>query len=450
MKFRRWVGSVRTRVTAAATLTVVLALVVVGVFIVRSTASASVEDAQRAAELQARNLAVAVEAGRITPVLDVDSAGTTILQVVGEGGQVEAASPQLRNMPALEPAPPSVGEQKPATVRVVSLGGGQTDYRVVTLSVDSAKGPLAVTAGVSLQPAQKTIDRLVKVLIFGFGVMSIAAAGVAWLLVGWALRPVDAIRKEVDGLTEVDLDRRVPVPDHQDEVRDLAVTMNRMLQRLEEATDRQRAFIGDASHELRSPIASLRAQLEVAATHPETVGTAELAKETLADVVRLQHLSDNLLLLARLDAEASERQQRQPLLQVLRQALADRHGDRVPVLTEVGGEDCGMAAPGSFTQVVTNLVDNAVRHAETRVVVRVLCEPERTLLIVEDDGPGIRHADRERVFERFVRLDDARSRESGGAGLGLAIARDLARSLGGDVSAEEGQSGAQLKFYLPN
>lgn len=429
----RWLGSVRARVTITASLAVGLVLLLVGVFVVRVAASTMLEDAQNVAEVQARNLGIIVSAGRANPILDVDASGSTVLQVVDEDDHPISASPQLYEVSALIEGVPPEGEIFTSTVRVAPWKGPPTDYRVVSLRVESPSGPVAVLAGVSLESAQLSLDRLVSILGWGLLAVLIVVAGVSWLVTGWALRPVREIRSEVDDITEDQLDRRVPVPEHKDEVHRLAVTMNRMLERLQAATDRQQAFIGDASHELRSPIASLRTQLEVAAAHPETFTTRELADEALTDVLRLQALAEDLLQVARLDVAVAPSEPSQPLGIVLDDLLGSRRGDRVSVdlvLAEGGRAPVPVA---TVNQVVTNLLDNAVRHASSQVRVHAAVADGFARIVVLDDGPGVSAQEAERVFERFVRLDDARSREDGGTGLGLPIARDLARSAGGDV-----------------
>lgn len=442
-------GSVRARVTIAATLAVAVVLIVVGVFIIQMTASSAVRDAQNVAEVQARNLAIVVEAGRVSQVLDVDSAGSTVLQVVAENGEVLAASPQLEGVPALISGVPEVGSTYSSTARVVSWLGEEEDYEVVSLGTSSPDGPVAVLAGVSLEGSHQALAGLVRTLSSGMLAVLMVVAGVSWLVTGWALGPVAAIRREVDDITESQLDRRVPVPEHKDEVHRLAVTMNRMLSRLQEATARQQAFIGDASHELRSPVASLRTQLEVAAAHPTTFTTKELADETLADVLRLETLAEELLKMAKLDAGSIEESASKPLGQVLSELLDGRHGDRIPVDLKLGE---GVEAPvpvGVTTQAVTNLLDNAERHAGVQVVLQARAAGGSVRVIVLDDGPGIPTEHRERIFERFVRLDDARSREDGGTGLGLPIARELARSKGGDLKVVESASGGAFELTLP-
>jgi len=274
-----------------------------------------------------------------------------------------------------------------------------------------------------------------------------------WWAVGRALRPVEAIRARVDQITAAQLDQRVPEPATSDEIARLARTMNAMLARLEESADRQRRFVADASHELRSPLARMRAELEVDRAHPETADPASTADSVLTETVGLQRLVDDLLVLARGDAGAlggggdttvdlDELVDRLAARARARGADIDTRAVR-PV--QVRGE------PAQLERAVANLLDNAVRHAGLRVTVALDgSDGEQAELVISDDGPGIGPADAERVFERFTRLDDARTAGSGGVGLGLAIARDIAERHGGTLTLRPGGgSGAQFVLVLP-
>jgi signal transduction histidine kinase len=252
-------------------------------------------------------------------------------------------------------------------------------------------------------------------------------AGVTWLSVGRALGPVAAIRAKVADITARDLHRRVPVPRSKDEIAALATTVNGTLDRLETAVEQHKRFVADAAHELRSPIATLRARLELAEP-------SELTAEALADVERLQSLAADLLMLARLDAGEPLRSGEIDLGQVAAEAaLRARRRPDVRVELDVAPDVVLPGSSGHLDRLVTNLVDNAVRHASATVRVRVAAEDGDAVLVVSDDGPGIPEDQREAVFGRFTRLDAARARDAGGAGLGLPIARDIAHLHGGTL-----------------
>jgi signal transduction histidine kinase len=210
--------------------------------------------------------------------------------------------------------------------------------------------------------------------------------------------------------------------------------MNSMLGRLDEAVARQSRFTSDASHELRTPLASLRTQLEVLLAHPDRLDWRRACENALLDVTRLQDLVADLVLLGKLDHGGPER-----LVPVtLSEVVAAVAGGRDGVDVEVSATPLVLGHRARLERLVRNLVDNAQRHAVSRVVVTVSAVDGHALLIVDDDGPGIPEADRERVFDRFVRLDDARARDDGGSGLGLAIVADIVRVHGGTVVVDGG------------
>jgi signal transduction histidine kinase len=265
-------------------------------------------------------------------------------------------------------------------------------------------------------------------------------------VVAAALGPVEALRTGAERITGEGGTDRLPVPDGRDEIHRLAVTLNGMLDRLAAARARQRAFVADAAHELRSPLANMRTELEVAQRLGDPPGTADL----LADVERLTRLVDDLLLLARAD-DAPGLVSREPvdMAELVRDVAGRYAGTRVPVTVADGEARWVEGDPRALRHVVVNLVDNAVRHAASRVTVTVGGTAAGVELTVRDDGPGIPAGDRERVFERFTRLDDARARDAGGAGLGLAIVRELVRRHDGTVTLTDARPGVRASVHLP-
>jgi signal transduction histidine kinase len=251
-------------------------------------------------------------------------------------------------------------------------------------------------------------------------------------------------------VTETGVPRDLPVPPARDEVRSLAVTLNDMLSRLAEAQQRQRDLVSDTAHELRSPIASIRAQLEVALDHPEGLDWPEMARDVHADTLRLARLTEDLLLLARLD----ERQlRRKPVdLAVVCESVAARYATaRVPVTAETAGPCVVAGDADALSRVLVNLLDNAVRHAASRVCVSTRADGGWAVLTVADDGPGIPAEDTERAFGRFSRLDNARSRAGSteGSGLGLAIVRSTAEAHGGSARLGDAGPGLRATVRLP-
>jgi signal transduction histidine kinase len=226
-----------------------------------------------------------------------------------------------------------------------------------------------------------------------------------------------------------------------------------MLARLEDATERQRRFVADASHELRSPLTGMRAQLEVDLEHPELADWQATERDVLGDAIRMQRLVDDLLAIAVVDASAFDATHRAPVdLDEIVLAEARRLQTRSALAVDARAVS-GAQVEGNADQllrVVRNLLDNAARHAASRVEVSLVESPTHVTLRVVDDGPGIPDADRQRVFERFARLDDARGRngDDGGAGLGLAIVHDVVVAHGGTVAVENAP-GAAFTVVLP-
>jgi signal transduction histidine kinase len=277
-------------------------------------------------------------------------------------------------------------------------------------------------------------------------------AATTWKVVGRTLAPVEAIRGEVDEISADELHRRVPDPPGDDEITRLARTMNRMLGRLEDAQARQRRFISDASHELRSPVASIRQHAEVALAHPDAVTAAELAETVLAEDLRVQDLVDDLLLLARADEHTLHLRRRPVDLDDLVFEEARRLREVTDLAVDTAAVSAGRVEGdiAGLRRVLRNLGDNAARHARSRISFSLAERDGSVVLVVDDDGPGIPEGDRERVLERFVRLDDGRARDEGGSGLGLAIVSELTRAHGGTVSlADSPLGGARVEVRLP-
>jgi signal transduction histidine kinase len=307
---------------------------------------------------------------------------------------------------------------------------------------------LALPLGDALE-ATGTVTRL---LFVGVPLLLLLIASITWLIVGRALRPVDTIRREVDSIGAGDLDRRVAEPPTDDEVGRLARTMNRMLSRLESSALAQRRFVSDASHELKSPLASLRQHAELARSYPDRIDVAELAGVVLEEGARLQDLVESLLLLTRLDERAGVVVRHPVDLDDL--ALADARRLRDLGAIEVDTSGVGPARVDGdermLARALRNLTDNAARHARSRIAVGMRGDADGVVVSVEDDGEGIPAEDRLRVFERFVRLDEGRARDAGGSGLGLAIVGEIVQAHGGTIAVDESSlGGARFVIHLP-
>jgi signal transduction histidine kinase len=310
---------------------------------------------------------------------------------------------------------------------------------------------VTVYVGTSLESVNETIATVRRVLLLILPPLLALLAVASWVLVGRALRPVEAIRAEVADISGRALDRRVPVPPRRDEIGRLASTMNEMLDRLQAASERQRKFVGDASHELQSPIAALRTQLEVAIAQPATTDWAATSSDLLAESRHMERLVRDLLFLARSDGEEGVRRIEPVDLDDIVLEEATRLRSTAQVRVDASGVS---AAPltgnrDELTRLVRNLLENAEHHAESRVRIRLSAEGREIILMVEDDGPGVPPAERERIFQRFTRLDEARSRNNGGTGLGLAIVKEITERHGGTVCVENAAPGARFAVRLP-
>jgi signal transduction histidine kinase len=347
----------------------------------------------------------------------------------------------------------------PATVArvrsgaAVPLAGSRVGLPDQLRLVGAPAGASTVLVAVSAAEARDTV-RLVELTVAGLVPVAVLCFAVAcWLVVGSSLRPVEALRQRADEISGAGQGQRLPVPRGRDEVHRLAVTLNGMIARLETSSQRQRAFVADAAHELRSPLAAVRTQVEVSVAHPRAAPWAETADGVLEDVGRMSRLVDDLLLLARIDAGAADTRDRPmtDLGSVVASVVGavSSMGPRVPVTCDVAGDVRVRADPDILHRIVQNLVDNAVRHAATAVEAAACRHGDEVRLLVTDDGAGVPQEARERVFERFARLDDARSRDAGGTGLGLSIVRDLAVASGGSATLEDVAVGARFVVRLP-
>ncbi|WP_433183727.1 HAMP domain-containing sensor histidine kinase [Actinoallomurus sp. CA-150999] len=303
--------------------------------------------------------------------------------------------------------------------KLTGIGGRTAQRLTVYVLVSTADAKTAVA----------TIDRL---LGWGLPVAVPFVGLIAWFVTGRALRPVEAIRAKMADISVHALDQRVPVPATGDEITRLALTTNETLDRLEHAHHRQQRFVADASHELRTPLAGLRNSLEIALAYPDRTDWPITVATTLADVDRLQRLAEDLLLLASPARAASTTSD---LAGIVEEQVAERaHTRDGPAFTAHTTRPALVRESETrLARIVRNLLDNAARHARTEVTATVAVTDGGVTLTVTDDGPGVPPEDRERIFERFVRLDDARTRADGGAGLGLTIVRDLVTGLGGTV-----------------
>ncbi|MER6999573.1 HAMP domain-containing sensor histidine kinase [Streptomyces sp. NPDC000410] len=429
--------SVRARAAIGATLVVAVALIGAGLAVLLVLRTHLTDRAALEAEVTARDVAAQIDLGVPYDRLELPDGEERPVRVTGEDGKVRAASEDLEAM--------SGADEESGTATV---DGETADYRFAAVEATvPGGGTVTVHAGAPLAAEREAVGTVRDAMLIGLPVLLAVVAGVTWLVTQRALRPVEGIRAEMAAITaSADLSRRVPVPDSRDEVARLARTTNDTLAALETSVERQRRFVADASHELRNPIASLRTQLEVGAAHPDLLDVPG----AVADTVRLQQLAADLLLLARLDAGERPGRTRFDLGALVREEVSQRPAARVPVAVDAGEGLDVAGSRGQLARVLGNLLDNAQRHARTAVSVSVWRAGDRVVLAVDDDGEGVPDAERERIFERFVRLDEARTRDAGGAGLGLAIARDVAHRHGGTLTTSTApRGGARFELRLP-
>ncbi len=324
-------------------------------------------------------------------------------------------------------------------------------FRLIAKKITVNQKSYSVIAGYSLVKTLKATHYLIKLLIALNLLVSMLVFIVTWFVTRGALRPVERMRSEVEELSIKDLSKRVSVPESKDEIGRLGRTLNSMLERLEISDQRQRRFVSDASHELRNPLAGMRTQLEVELLYPQSENVEQGRQALLRSTLRLQELTEDLLILAVSDSDTEMlNQQHIDLGEIVLQEVADFPVSPGVQLDTSGVETVRLLGDQSqLRRAFTNLLANANRFAESQITILVHSDNDWAYLEVFDDGPGIPMADRERVFERFSRLDNSRSRHAGGTGLGLAITKQIVLSHGGEIGLLEEKQGAHFQIRLP-
>jgi signal transduction histidine kinase len=431
--------SLRARLLALGVTGVALALALGSLMlyaVLTVTVNRTVDDSAFAS---ARVVAAMVDSNTVPDPLPVS--GSQVVQVVDSSGAMVSASVSADRLTPLlrspELAKALAGERISVPGARAGLAG---NLRAIAVQAGPPSGPRSIIVAVPVNDIEESQRVLRNTLLVTYPPLVVIMALIAWRVIGWTLRPVETLRSGAARISGSDQDERLAVPESADEIRALALTLNDMLDRLAVARGRQRAFVADAAHELRSPLASMRIQLEVAQHLGEG---GQLSADLLADVTRLSALVEDLLLLARAGSDANHPPVRESLdVRALLVTTANRYaGARVPVTVTAGPSVYASANSEELRRVLANLVDNAVRHARSTVSLEARAEGGRAVLTVVDDGPGIPADERERVFERFARLDDARDRDAGGTGLGLAIVRELLRRSDGSISLQDNPSG---------
>lgn len=447
-------SGVRGRSTAAAIVVVAVALAIGASVLLLLLQRALVTSVSDQAQARAFDVASQIqEEGQsgLARELIENTRPTQLIQVIDQQNRVIASSSARTNEGPLSTDRPPSGQTISSEVGEMPLLDDDHSYLIVARGTDYQGSRFTVVVASSLQTQRETITTVTTYLLIGFPLLLVLVGAATWVLVGRALRPVEQIRARVHGIGVEQLADRVPVPAADDEIARLAVTMNEMLDRLQAGQETQRRFVADASHELRSPIASLMAALDVISADATGRSALELHQVMQAETDRMRRLVEDLLLLAKVDDTGLQIQRTDVDLDDLVDAELRRL--RSSGGPEIEGVVRAVRVSGDaakLSQVIRNLADNAVRAARSKVRFTLTQQAGTATVVVEDDGDGIPESERSRVFERFVRLDASRDRGSGGSGLGLSIVREVVRGHGGTVEVSESPlGGARFVVSLP-
>ena len=448
---RPW-QSVRVRITVVATLVFALAFAGAAFLLVQRVQSSLEAGVRQEADSAVQMVAVRLESGMDPNEAMAAAAGLGVpAAIVDDDGRVIAGSPAVGgSVQATGPATPAPGDAGP-TMLARTIDG---ETFIASTEVVTDRGDFTIRAEGPLATVQRSVETITGILVVGTPLLVAGFAVMVWILVGRSLRPVDVLRAEVDEISHTTMHRRVHEPGTDDEIDRLAVTMNEMLDRLEAASDRQRRFVSDASHELKTPLATIRTSMEVALRNPDTTDWTATAQRVLDADRSMAELVANLLDLARLEEpNGTAIEPGAPVVdvdEVVMAVLAEPRDAHVTV--DASGVLAGRVRGdrADLERVVRNLVVNAERHGGQRVAVSLTATDDHVVLSVGDDGPGIAPEDRARVFDRFAVLDPSRSGASGGTGLGLAIVKAIVERHGGEVHIGESPlGGAEVVVTLP-
>ncbi len=442
--------SIRVRVALLSLITVAIALAVFSVVLVTVQRELLIDRIEEALATRARDVGALARSGQSFSAIN-EGGEDAFIQVLDSNGSVVSASSNI-----IDQAPFSIATVAPGELRFIDASGFVSNdfdsFRVALFGIGSEDNPLTILVGQNLESVADSTEVLVVILIVAIPVLTLLVGIAAWFLAGRALKPVDTMRSEVDQIGGEISGRRIDEPRSEDEVARLARTMNRMLERVDTVQQSQKRFVADASHELRTPLTAFRVGLEASIDTSSDDDITGLLRSSLSDVDRMELLIEELLLEAA-EAEGSSPAAMQIDLDdiVLEEVSATRTGTSIEIDASrvSGAQTIGIAS--QLRRAVRNLLNNAVRHAHSGVSVVLEENDVGTRLVIEDDGPGIPETEQERIFERFVRLDAARtSGESGGGGLGLTITRRIVEAHGGRVYADsQFTDGARFVIELP-
>ena len=454
-------GGIRVRVTASATLVVAVTLIIAGALLSILMHQSLIDGIDSGLASRAEQVAVQAEtASSISGAIPATAQQSSLVQIINPRGAVIAATANMRDeengyeSPVLS-APPTVARTVFSTMKNSPLDRGG-EFRVLAKPISLPTGQGWLYVATSLNSVEAATSSLLALFAIGLPLLLGIVGFTVWRAVAQALKPVERIRKQASAISAKDLAERVPEPRSKDEIGKLAVAMNEMLDRLEGSAIRQNRFIGDASHELRSPLTALRAQVDVALAHPEAADATEVLETVREQVTRMSMLTEDLLFLARSTEAAPQVLPAVVDLDELLLSEAARLRLRGGPNVVVGHVDAAriMGSRRDIARALRNVTDNAYDHTQTEIRLSLTTGEGHAEIAVTDNGVGLPSADRDRLFDRFARSEDARARNlsGGGFGLGLAIARQVAVSHGGTLTAhdrDDGHAGAEFRFRLP-
>ncbi len=441
--------SLRTRMLLIALTASTVVLLGGGVLLLSVLRTELIETARDDGLMEAKRVATAAKAGGLPAELPRTGDLSAATQVV-QAGRVISGTPNAfgRSVMLADELPAGTTEVFVRDRLPIDENG---PFRVVAMGTETPTGVATVYVAVDLEDIEEFVGLASKVGGVGLLALMVLLGFVFWVVIGRTLAPVSAIRERADAITGSELHQRVPEPVGRDEISDLARTINEMLGRLESSAKRQEAFVADAAHELRSPIASLQARLEAELLSPRTTTDDRITHDLLRETIRMARLVDHLLLLARSDA-GTIGADKVPvdLEEVVRDSVTSAGESTIPITTEQVEPVQVMGQPALLEHVVSNLLDNAGRFADSSIQVSLKANGQYAILTVDDDGPGIPEHMREDVLNRFVRVDESRERGTGGAGLGLAIVSEIVHVHSGEIVISDSPAGgARVRVLLP-
>lgn len=452
-RFRR--RGVRARVTTASSFVLAVTLACGAVSLVALVDHSLQNNLDATALARADDVSATAVASAVSPVIPSGGDDGSIVQIIDSSGSVIASSESTAEGQPLLKTPPQRREGTIFTAAQFPAEGYSGQFRIVAEPLQLPSGPGWVYVATSLAQVRSAVNSLVLLLGIGLPILLVIVGATVWFAVGRALRPVEDIRKRAVQI-RADFTQRIPLPASDDEIGRLARTVNEMLDRLSAAAGLERRFVGDASHELRSPLAAIRSQVDVALEHPESVEALTVLRTIQLQTEDMTQLLEDLLFLARVSENSPGALL--PLIdldEILVQEV--RRLQRTTDLTiSVAHLDAVRmhGASRDLARMIANIGDNASNYARREITLGLVSRETGVDIVVTDDGSGIAAADRIRIFDRFTRLDDSRSRSGihTGTGLGLAIAQQIAEKHQGSISArsrdDEGE-GTVIVISLP-